>query len=232
MAMETVDDVIARLTDVGAEIAQDNGPADGVGRFNLLYLTVTQRVAAALKANEFAAPDFVARLDVVFAGYYFAALDAVAAGKPTSKAWKPLFEDRGKKGVAPIQFALAGMNAHINHDLAHALVAVWDELGKTHKDSPAHADYEKVNTILEKVEEDIKALLENETVAEIDADLGRVDDLVAIWSVVHAREQAWTTADAIWTLRDVPGADGLIEAAVDGLVGFAGHSLLHRIGLG
>ena len=32
-------------------------------------------------------------------------------------------------GTAPIQFALAGMNAHINRDLPLALVETCDELG-------------------------------------------------------------------------------------------------------
>jgi Family of unknown function (DUF5995) len=33
-------------------------------------------------------------------------------------AWKPLFEARFATGIAPVQFALAGMNAHINRDLS------------------------------------------------------------------------------------------------------------------
>ena len=36
------------------------------------------------------------------------------------QAWAPLVERRATRGVLPIQFALAGMNAHINHDLALA----------------------------------------------------------------------------------------------------------------
>jgi hypothetical protein len=228
---DTVDDVIAKLTAVGQEIAKDHGPADGVGRFNLLYLTVTERVGAALKANDFQKPDFVARLDVVFAGFYFAALDANAAGKPTTKAWKPLFDKRAEKGISSLQFALAGMNAHINNDLAHALISTWEELGKPKRDSPQHDDYEKVNSILEKVEGDIKKQFEDEALEEVDKALGKVDDAVAMWSVVQAREQAGTTAEAMWALRDVPGADDAIATAVEGLVGFAGNGLLHRIGL-
>ena len=38
-------------------------------------------------------------------------------------AWQPLFERRADPGIEPIQFALAGMNAHINHDLPLAVVA-------------------------------------------------------------------------------------------------------------
>ena len=58
----------------------------------------------------------------------------------------PLFTQRSKKGVAPLQFALAGMNAHINRDLPVALVATCRELGIELRDgSPEQADYVQVN---------------------------------------------------------------------------------------
>ncbi len=37
-------------------------------------------------------------------------------------AWRPLVEQRAAAGIEPIQFALAGMNAHINHHLPLATV--------------------------------------------------------------------------------------------------------------
>ena len=71
---------------------------------------------------------FVERLDVLFAEFYFQAYDAAAAEAWVSKAWAPLFARRAEHRLA-LQFAIAGMNAHINNDLAHALVLTWDELG-------------------------------------------------------------------------------------------------------
>ena len=57
-----------------------------------------------------------------------------------------------------LQFALAGMNAHINNDLAHALVLTWQETGgELGRDSPERRDYEKVNGLPERVERDTKA---------------------------------------------------------------------------
>ena len=71
------------------------------------------------------------------------------------RAWAPLFEARAKPRIAPIQFALAGMNAHINHDLCLALVATCKELGLgLDLGSPQHRDYLKVNAILERVEDE------------------------------------------------------------------------------
>lgn len=37
------------------------------------------------------------------------------------KAWQPLFEVTNNQHITRIQFALAGMNAHINHDLPIAI---------------------------------------------------------------------------------------------------------------
>ena len=60
-----------------------------------------------------------------FAWLYF---DAIAAADPPS-AWRPLFASAERRGILPLQFAFAGMNAHINRDLPVALVETWGELG-------------------------------------------------------------------------------------------------------
>ena len=60
----------------------------------------------------------------------------------TPRAWLPLFERRARRDIAPLQFAVAGMNAHINRDLPVALVDTCRALGLDLRDgSPEHADY-------------------------------------------------------------------------------------------
>ena len=77
-----------------------------------------------MTTTTFRDPAFLERLDVVFANLYF---DAVEAGhadpRRVPSAWRPLFECRNQSGILPIQFALAGMNAHINRDLPAGIVA-------------------------------------------------------------------------------------------------------------
>ena len=118
--MTGTDQAIAAVVQRMEAIAAGLAPADGVARFNDLYLAVTRAVLAETRAGEFERPELLARLDVVFAGHCFAAVDAARPGH----AWRPLFDARRSRRIAPLQFALAGMNAHINHDLALALVAV------------------------------------------------------------------------------------------------------------
>ena len=117
---------MARMT----AIDQALPPADGISCFNKLYLEVTKSVLAAVGQTTFADPGFLTRLDVAFANLFFAALSAFEAGSPdTPHAWSPLFEARASSVIAPIQFALAGMNAHINRDLPVALVDIFAAAG-------------------------------------------------------------------------------------------------------
>ena len=59
------------------------------------------------------------RLDVVFAGLFFAAVDALERDPASAAAGLACrcSRQRSRGGIAPLQFALAGMNAHINRDL-------------------------------------------------------------------------------------------------------------------
>jgi uncharacterized protein DUF5995 len=201
--------------------------ADGVARFNHLYLAVTREVLAETDGAGFEDLTFLSRLDVSFAELYFAAGDAVDQGRQPARAWAPLYEQRARTDVAPIQFALAGMNAHINFDLCLALVATCDDLGiKLDSDSPQRRDYERVNTILERVEERVKGDLEDELLRAADEALGRVDDVVAMWSVGRARDAAWTHAEVLSALAGIPPLRDEYLTTLGRFVGLAGRGFL------
>lgn len=221
----SIDDVVAMMT----AIDQALPAADGVKWFNRLYLSVTVAVRAAVgDAAAFLDPAFLSRLDVVFANLYF---DAAAAGDASASAappaWRPLFEARHRRGVLPIQYALAGMNAHINRDLPQALVGTYQAMGGEPVDAdPRHTDFERVNGILETVETQVKAEFSTGLVAVVDAAAGRVDDAVAMWSVGKAREAAWTHAQVLWALRPAPALRDRFFARLDRLTGFAGRGFV------
>jgi hypothetical protein len=153
-AADPIEAVAARMEAIAAPLPAD----DGVARFNELYLAVTRAVMVETKAASYEDPAFISRLDVVFADLYFEAIAADAQGRELPKAWAPLFEKRHAHGIAPLQFAIAGMNAHINHDLAVALVQVCGEHGiEFGHHTPQYRDYLVVNKTLERVEGEIKA---------------------------------------------------------------------------
>lgn len=231
--VKTVADVLARLEAIDSALP----PSDGVKWFNKLYLEVTREVEKTVPAEHQAAPGFLAALDVVFAERYFAAFDAAGngaklpAGYPFH-AWKPLFEARHAAGVAPVQFALAGMNAHINHDLSIVICEACAARGtEPDDDRPEHKDYESVNDLIAKAEKTTKAWMMAGLLKELDLAFNPVDDVVAVWNIEKARDAAWIGAEVIWSLRGVPPLRDDYEAMDDRAVGFAGRALLTPVGL-
>jgi hypothetical protein len=223
----SVAEVIARMHATVSSL-----PAtDGVASFARLYVAVTEGVQAQLASCTFADPRFLARLDVVFAELFFSALDA-ALNDPAHlpRAWAPLVAARSQRGIAPLQFALAGMNAHINRDLPVALVATCEELGVgLAEGSEHHTDFERVNQLLAAVEARIKGQYLTGWLRDLDRLVHRVDrldDVVAMWDVGRARDAAWTNAEALWALRATPDLSASYLVALDRMVGLAGRGLL------
>ena len=202
---------------------------DGVRVFLRLYRAVTEDIHALVgPAGEYGDPRFVRWLDVVFAGLFFRALRDLSKRPATvPKAWEPLFEARGRRKVAPIQFALAGMNAHINRDLPFALVQTWKARGiEPSRASVQYDDYGRINALLERTEERVKAELLTGALGHADRSLGHVDDVVAMWKVTKARECAWANGETLWALRGSRAAANQHALALDRIVGLAGRGLL------
>ena len=222
-ATDPIAAVLARMHAIGDQLTA----ADGVARFNHLYLEETVAVDTATRMPGFEDPEFIAALDVVFAGLYFAAVDDAGGGNPPPRCWAPLFAARVDARIAPIQFALAGMNAHINHDLPLALVSTCEARSlELSRDSAQHRDYLRINQTIAATEARVKQEFLTGMVRVADEVLGRVDDVIAIWSIDEARNAAWTNAEALWALRDHPDLTAAFEDTLDGTVGFASRGLL------
>ncbi|MFB7124986.1 DUF5995 family protein [Kitasatospora sp. NPDC056273] len=220
----TVEQVVGRLREIGAGLP----PADGVGVFNRLYLTVTEAVRDRLDGGRFADPSAVAELDVVFAGRYLRAVAADAAGQEPPACWRPLFALRAHPGVHPLQFALAGMAAHIQHDLPLAVVDTCRRRGC--EPSDVEPDYHRIDRVLAEVETAVREqLMPGPDLLERAEPLTH---LLGAWSVGAAREGAWGTVEALWELRHLPGAARALATALDGSVGLLGRVLLLPLGPG
>jgi Family of unknown function (DUF5995) len=223
-APTTIDDVVERLDALDAVL-----PAgDGVGWFGKLYAEVTRDVGAAMIPGSFRDPDFVLRLDLAFVGQFFDTLRRSLASPPTTpRAWAPLLAARATPRIAPIQFAFAGMNAHINRDLPIALVTTCEEAGvDLAAAAPQRADFERVNKILAATEARVKRQFATGVFGRVDAALGDVDDRIAMWDVGRARDAAWVQALTLWTLRAIPALQRDAIDTLDRVIGFAGRGLL------
>ena len=214
----TVAGVIERMRSIDAGL----GPGDGVHVFNAVYLQVTESIGALLEqGGYFRDAETMGDLDVRFAGLWLGAYDDAAGERATPKAWLPLFERRHRSDVLPIQFALAGMNAHIEHDLALALVATCEARGIQPDDPTMLADYLAVNQLLASQEAAVRRSFLDAVERAADDRLAPVAHLVSSWSIEKAREVALLSARTIWQLRPVPA---LRAAYVGGLA--------HTVGMG
>jgi hypothetical protein len=126
---------------------------DGLVWFNRWYAAVTTALVESSRRHRFDDARFVERLECHAAARYFAALTAHLTDPGSGPScWEPLFQARGQPDVLPIQHAIAGINAHVNHDLPVALVITCGEIDQVPvRGGPAHADYERIGTILDGV---------------------------------------------------------------------------------
>jgi hypothetical protein len=218
----TIEEVIDRMNRLDTAMSG----TDGLKWFNWLYRLVTESVRNSPPAAGWKNPQWLARLDVVFADLYFAAIESSLSGAGAApKSWQALFEARQKPGIDRIQLALAGMNAHINHDLALALLLTNSQCGITPtRTSPEHDDFEHVNDLLTGVLPQALQTLATGVVGEVVQDTGKIGRLLAIWNVRAARDLAWDFADHLRNLNGLPREFAL--AAQDQLTGALGRTLL------
>jgi hypothetical protein len=224
--LQSITDVVQILDAI--EVACADG--DGLKWFNGLYLQVTQAVEARVNAAGFANPAWVAALDVRFARFYFAAIQSALSGGSQGKAsgcWQAVFDQRNQTAIARIQFAMAGMNAHINHDLPQAVL----DICQTTAVPPQHGtapydDFTALNTTLDSLIEAAKTALDVRLLGDALPAASRLEDTLAAWSLADAREAAWNNAELLWHLADAPLAASALLDSLDGLTAVASKTIL------
>jgi hypothetical protein len=201
---------------------------DGLKWFNRLYLHVTEALGRELGGTAFRDPAFIAALDVAFANLYFDALAKdIASPGGAPAAWRPVLAARSDRRITRLQFALAGMNAHINRDLPEGIVQAFRIVrGNPLFDEARRADFTMVDDHLARIEDVAKHDLSLGLIEVIDQAGGTLDDHVAMWNVKAARAAAWTNAQVLWTLDATPVLRATFFDRLDGLAGFAGRGLL------
>jgi len=198
--ISSIDDVIDRMQ----SIADSVGPHDGVGSFNMVYQRTTEAIRQRLGTGFFDDDRFMECFDIVFANRYFAAVDADAAGRRIDTAWRPLFVRRSDRRVHAVQFAVAGMNTHINHDLALAVVDVCAAAHTHPLAGTIPADYRRITDVIVEIESRIRRSLLEDLERELDQPAEPLLHLISSWSIRQARQAAWVRAQVLWLLRDTP----------------------------
>ncbi|KOG10322.1 DUF5995 family protein [Streptomyces viridochromogenes] len=213
-----VDAVISRMRALHATLPE----RDGVAVFNRVYLTVTEAVDRHVDGGRFPDARAAITLDVRFAERYLAAAERAEDERRPPACWRPLFQMRRHPGVRPLQFALAGINAHIGHDLALALVDACRSLDCEPVD--LEDEFDRVGDLLVSLEERIREeLMPGPDLLQIADPLTH---LLGSWSLERARDATWSAARALWALRRLPDVAEEFTQRLDAAVGFAGRMLL------
>ena len=196
---KSVPEVIERLAAVrqAAVTVVPRGEEDGIASFTRLYHEITCGVQDAVTNGVFEAGTFIIDLDVNFACRYLEALRKLSAGEEAPLCWATLFEVRSDDEVPTLDYAVAGVNAHVNFDLAFALLTTWDEHPSPAERDAQHRDYCRINDIfyakMNALQEEFHSPFANK--------LGNFfGDLL----VRETRDLAWDAAMRMWAHRHDP----------------------------
>ena len=220
---QSIADVLQTLQTIEANCSD----GDGLKWFNWLYLQVSQAVENRVASGGFNAPAWLAELDVQFARLYFGALEGALSSSSTPDCWQTFFDCRDQTSIARIQFALAGINAHINHDLPAAIVATCQATATVpERSAPQFADYTSLNSTFDSLIESAKHTLHVRLLGQALPPASHLEDLIAAWGVSGARETAWSNAEILWRLRREPPLDSTLMDTLDGLTTVTNKALL------
>ena len=200
----SIDDVVGVMTAIDDALPDD----DGLKWFNRLYLRVTVSVRKAVEGATFRDPEFLAALDVVFANLYFAALTAAETAAPARRPRGGRCSTRGTWAASRGSSSRwPEMNAHINRDLPEGIVQAFTMLGGDPlTDSGRRQDFDSINALLERIEQDVRADFGRHRRRHRRA-RPRRGRCRCQWKVRSARAAAWTNAKVMWRLRDPPRVD-------------------------
>jgi hypothetical protein len=230
---EDIAGVVARLKQLQV-ILDSLPPSPGnnrVAAFNSLYTTITEQVAEHLRGPDVTDARWLEVLDVEFARLYFTALGSWGGLSPdTPDAWEVLFRRAQDGEVTALEAAVLGVNAHINHDLALALVATWKRLGYP-GDGPQHPDYLVVNKIFYKHIPPLRRRFATAWQMEIDRCVGELDDWSQRVLVRTTRALAWEQAERLWELREDEEDLARACTVMDRVAAMAGETLLTGVGI-
>ena len=166
--------------------------ADASGYFPALYSRVTARIGASIEAGAFADGPGLDRFATRFASHYTVAADDHQRG---ARCWQACWSVAGDTRLLIVQHLLLGINAHVNYDLARAVVEVADERGDLRS---IRRDFDAVNDVLAATYVDV--------VKDLDRMSRWVNSAARLgggrafnFSLRLARARAWQAASTMYT---------------------------------
>ena len=213
--MDIGEQVLIKMSDLLAAWEADN---DRRSIFLSCYKMMTQNVVAAILANEFEDPPWVATLMDNFAGYYFQALDAYE-NKPASPpdVWRIAFISAQNPRTHALVNLVLGVNAHINYDLVFALselLAVeWEQITPAQRQK-RHRDHDRINLIISDTIDEVKEQIIDRyqpLIGVVDKVLGPLDDWMTSLLISEWREEVWKHATRLLDTADSDTRSAIVQ---------------------
>ena len=185
----TVEEAVAGLTALEEAFRLSN---DRRGVFAGAYITITSAMQQSINAGQFEDNEWVRQYLLQFVRLYVDALNSFDQGdlERVPAAWRIAFDLSARGEGMVIQHLLLGVNAHINHDLAIALVRAGID-----PDRPVrYNDHTGVNDVLRRAANTLQDHVErlySPALHFLDEIFGQWDEDFACLLVDRARETAW-----------------------------------------
>jgi hypothetical protein len=182
------------------------------------YQLMTSNMLAAIDQQEFHDSSWVGRLLHHFANYYFTALDAYDTDSTTAPiVWQLAFNAASHPGTLALQNLLLGVNAHINYDLALALVDIldteWGDLPESQR-TLRYEDHCHVNRVIGRTIDAVQDQVLEPAMPIIDIFdklMGPVDEILISRLLTHWRESVWHNAIRLLDAREAGKRTHLIK---------------------
>jgi Family of unknown function (DUF5995) len=177
--------------------------------FTCLYRRVTKQVMDDIERGRFEDGPRLAKLDVVFANRYLAALHAYQARERASRSWEAAFEAAERGRLTVLQHLLLGINAHINLDLGIAAA----EIAPGASLPALRRDFDEISDLLGEMLDDVQDRLAmvSPWLGLLDMIGGRTDEEICTFCIGGARDLAWRWAEKFARL-DPPELSPEIES--------------------
>jgi len=202
--------------------------------FSLVYLRTTEEYRRAIEdPTFFEDTPFVNHEDAVFARYYFDAFDAwhSNARASTPPAWAIAFRAAANHEVTANGNVALGINAHVQR----ALPFVLSSLGLVRPDGTSRKlDHDRVNVILNRVEDDVYAEIARRfdpTIDDTNVPLTTLDDATVFQIIPTWREIAWRNAERL-AGADTPAAYARVAAGIEAYAAFQAQTIRQSMAYG
>jgi hypothetical protein len=200
--------------------------SEGLRVFAGLHRQAQDLVVARIRSGFFADPVFVERLAVHTAAPFLDAARQAAADEKVAPAWRPLATGRRQAGLQPVQFALAGINAVLNHDAPVALVRGCEDAGVSPYRPDVEQDFHRFCALLVEFAEPVRAAFLNDHQVGDGRSQSAMVALVTKFSISKAKSAAWANGLTLWQIASIEALAQPFEWTLAHTTGLIGGQLL------